>query len=67
MTQYVLEITKWLEFSLITDFIKRVSDNISHAREVRKTYNELNSLTNRELNDIGISRGEIRSIAEGIF
>ena len=30
---------------------------------VNETINELNKLTNHELHDIGISRGEIRSIA----
>ena len=29
-----------------------------------KTYNELSRLSNRELNDIGISREEIRNIAK---
>lgn len=30
---------------------------------VRKTRNELNALSNRELNDLGISRGDIHFIA----
>ena len=29
----------------------------------KKTYNELSSLTDRELNDIGIRRSDIRSVA----
>lgn len=29
----------------------------------RQTYNELNSLSNRELNDIGINRGDIPFIS----
>jgi hypothetical protein len=32
----------------------------------RKTYNQLASLTDRELNDMGISRGDIGNIARGI-
>lgn len=36
---------------------------IKNAVEERKTYNELNRLTNRELNDIGINRSDIRNIA----
>ncbi len=32
-------------------------------RNYRRTVNELNSLTNRELNDLGINRGDIPFIA----
>jgi len=32
-------------------------------RKYRKTFNELDRLSNRELNDLGIARGEIRYIA----
>lgn len=33
--------------------------------EYRKTVNELTRLSDRELNDLGISRGEIKNIARG--
>tara|TARA_R110000764_G_scaffold177035_3_gene263284 strand:- start:11736 stop:12014 length:279 start_codon:yes stop_codon:yes gene_type:complete len=43
-------------------------ENLFVAMEKRKiareTYKSLHMLTNRELNDIGISRGDIRSISE---
>jgi uncharacterized protein YjiS (DUF1127 family) len=39
---------------------------VTRARQ-RRTLKELNSLTNRELNDIGITRGDIKSIAYGNF
>jgi len=32
-------------------------------RNYRRTVNELNSLTNRELDDLGISRGDIKYVA----
>ena len=32
----------------------------------RRTYNDLNKLTDRELNDIGISRSQIAMVARGI-
>lgn len=32
-------------------------------RRYRETYNELSRLSQRELNDLGISRGEIAAIA----
>lgn len=34
-------------------------------RKAKQTIKELNALSNRELQDIGISRGEIHSIAYG--
>lgn len=36
---------------------------IKTALNERKTFNELNRLTNKELSDIGISRSDIRNIA----
>ena len=40
-----------------------VVDNYRRWRRYRRTINELDALTARELNDLGISRGDIRSIA----
>jgi uncharacterized protein YjiS (DUF1127 family) len=40
-------------------------ESYKYAREVAKTIQELNALTTKELNDIGISRGDIYSIAHG--
>ena len=34
-----------------------------HWRAYRQTVNELSSLTNRELNDLGISRSDIHRVA----
>lgn len=45
--------------------------NIQHKMQVRalqkRTYKELQSLTDRELNDIGIGRSDIRSVSVGTF
>ena len=47
----------------IKSFFKRlVEDYHSHVK-YHATIKELNALTDKELNDIGISRGEIISIA----
>ena len=37
--------------------------NYRNWRRYRDTVSELNQLSNRELNDLGISRGEIPSVA----
>ena len=38
--------------------------SMAKRKVARETYKSLHMLTNRELNDIGISRGDIRSISE---
>lgn len=45
--------------------IKDLKKSYIHRKEVRHTVKELNSLTNKELQDIGISRGDIWAIANG--
>jgi uncharacterized protein YjiS (DUF1127 family) len=39
--------------------------NFRNWRRYRDTVNELSRLSNRELNDLGITRAEIHSIARG--
>jgi len=51
----------------IVTFIESLAQRISKAKERRKTFYTLHKLTDRELNDIGISRGDIRSIANETF
>ena len=63
MTQYVLAATEWLNFSGLFDWVRSIKRNLAHQAKVNATINELSKLTDRELNDIGISRGDIWSIA----
>ena len=44
-------------------FFENRSAAIAKWKEQRETFKSLHKLTDRELNDIGISRGDIRSIA----
>lgn len=37
--------------------------NMNHARQARKTVRELSALSTRELDDLGINRSMIRSVA----
>jgi len=46
-------------------FIANARADMAYRAKVRETINELQALTNVELWDIGISRGEIYSIAHG--
>ena len=44
-------------------FFERLGQKLSERKTRRETFNTLHKLTDRELNDIGISRGDIRAIA----
>ena len=52
--------------SRITSWFKRQAEEQARLARVRATIKELESLSDMELNDIGINRGMIRSIAEEI-
>jgi len=45
-------------------FFEKIGDLMAKRKLARDTYKSLHQLTDRELNDIGISRGDIRSISE---
>ncbi len=45
------------------DFMKSVNENRIQRKAIRMTEKELAKLSNAELDDIGISRGDIYSIA----
>ena len=65
MTQHILTLNNYLLnpingfLNLIKDFRKAMND---HAR-INATIKELRKLSDRELNDIGINRGDIYSVA----
>jgi len=50
-------------FGRVTVFFADVVDSLRKSMEVRRTYMELDRLTTRELDDLGISRSDIASIA----
>ena len=69
MTQHIITASNYL-LSPISEFLRTLStlpNNIANSyrrsKSARNTMNELCSLTDAELNDIGITRGDIRYIA----
>ncbi len=42
---------------------KKIADYAKYQRTIR----ELNALDNRQLNDLGITKGDIRAIARGTY
>ena len=51
----------------LIDFINDWQRNRARKAMERRTYNELQNLTDHELRDLGIGRSDIRSIAKGTF
>jgi len=47
----------------INSFFKKLVNDYYQAKAIKETENELRKLTDKELNDIGISRGDIYAIA----
>ena len=47
----------------LNNFFKKLINDYHVAKAIRQTENELRKLTDKELNDIGISRGDIYAIA----
>lgn len=49
----------------VAGWFKKIIAAYKHHRQVQVTIKELSALTDRELNDMGIARGDIYSIAHG--
>jgi uncharacterized protein YjiS (DUF1127 family) len=47
----------------LSNFLRKIINDYNQAKAIRATENELRKLTDKELNDIGISRGDIYTIA----
>lgn len=67
MTQLVLTVNNWLNMSSVVDFFQTLSKSYDQYRQYRSTINELSSLSDYELQDIGINRGMIKSVAMEIY
>ena len=50
-------------FKAVVDILKGLYTSYRREQDIHNTVRELNNLTNAELNDIGISRGDIYTIA----
>ena len=74
MTQHILTTAHYLQ-KPVSEFLTLLSkvgvtlsgffESIQRANQIRQGIRELNSLTDYELKDIGISRGDIYSVATG--
>ena len=52
-------------FSNISESLQKAKAALHKRNEVKRTMRELSALTDRELNDMGIARGDIYPVAHG--
>ena len=67
MTHYVLTASSWIQDAIegFNDLRRSMRLRAERRAAYNRTYKELNKLTDFELNDIGICRGDIKNIARG--
>lgn len=53
-------------YTSIQDFVAKVSKRKSEVKKIRDAIKQLNSMSDRDLLDIGISRYDIEMIVKGI-
>jgi len=63
MTQAIIAAGNALHISAVLEFFRDLNRKLEHRSIVNSTIKELSKLSDRELNDIGIARGDIWSIA----
>ena len=67
MTQAVLVAAQWLNIQGLVDLINDWQRKRARKAMERRTYKELQNLSDHELRDLGIGRSDIRSISMGTF
>ena len=67
MTHYVIEASSWIQDAIegYKDLRRSMKLRAERKASYKQTYKELSKLTDFELNDIGICRGDIKNIARG--
>jgi len=51
----------------MTNMVTAISEALRRRRNINATLNELHSLSDAELNDIGIARDNIETVARGLI
>jgi len=67
MAQYVIEESNWIQDAIegFRDLRRSMKLRAERKASYKRTLKELSRLTDFELNDIGICRGDIKNIARG--
>jgi uncharacterized protein YjiS (DUF1127 family) len=67
MTQHILALNSYLQSPIegLLEIVRTIKLAHERRKAIHSTIKELNKLSDRELNDIGIARGDIYSVAAG--
>ena len=52
-------------FPRLATWFKKLNAKMAQRAQIKRTIKELSALSNRELNDMGLTRGDIYSVAHG--
>lgn len=63
MYQLVQAVSTWMDLSVFSDYFKSLKARYTRYQSYRATVNELSALSDKELQDIGMNRGMIHSVA----
>ena len=63
MTQAIIAAGNALHINAVLDFFRDLKRSWNHRAKVNATIKELSKLSDRELNDIGLARGDIWAVA----
>ena len=67
MTTLVANTFGWFGLDSIANWFKKLDAKLTHQSNVRATIKELSALSDAELRDIGITRGDIYAIAHEAY
>lgn len=67
MTTLVANTFNWIGLDGLANWFKKINASIKQQRQVRQTINELSKLNDKELNDIGLCRGDIWWVANEVY
>lgn len=67
MTTLVANTFNWFGFNKLAKRLIEIRNEMRRLKEVRNTISELSKLSDKELNDIGLSRGDIYWVANEAY
>ena len=67
MTALAMRTATWVGLPGVANWFKNLNQKLQARRAEKETFKQLSALSDRELQDMGIGRSDIRSIASGNF
>ena len=65
MTALAIRTATWVGLPGLANWLKNLRKKLQHRAMVNRTIKERSALSDRELNDMGLARGDIWSVAHG--